>query len=103
MGEDPNMSIARLSSEWVERAVLIHVGQTGSEGSGTLKERIGRWSRFGRGKPVGHRGGSVRERVVCPSAGQQSVGVDSRECKNDLIDAFELEHGVWRPFANMRG
>ena len=96
-GKDPNVSIARLRSEWVERAVIVYVGQSGSKSKGTLKKRIGE---------VGHQGGRLiwqlrgADRLLL--CWKEVADHDPKEIETELIEAFKSEHGGRRPFANLR-
>ena len=104
--KDPNVPIARLRNEWVERAVIVYVGQSGSKSKGTLKKRIGELIRFGQGSRVGHRGG----RLIWQLRGADRLLVcwmevaddDPKEFETELIEAFKSEHDGRRPFANLR-
>ena len=54
--KDPNVPIARLRDEWVDGALVVYIGQSGSGNDGTLKKRIAQMLRFGQGAPVGYWG-----------------------------------------------
>ena len=105
--KDPNVPIARLTNEWVEQALIVYVGQSGSNSDGTLRKRIGQLIDFGQGKPVGHWGGRLMWQLqgadrllVC---WKEVVGADPEEPKKELIKAFKSGHSRRRPFANLRG
>lgn len=104
--KDPNVPVSKLKDEWVEGAVIVYVGQTGSRSKGTLKKRTGELIRFGQGSHVGHRGG----RLIWQLRGADRLLVcwkevaddDPREFEKELIAAFKSVHGDRRPFANLR-
>lgn len=104
--EDPNVPISRLKDEWVDGAVTVYIGQSGSKSKGTLKKRIGELIRFGQGSRVGHRGG----RLIWQLRGADRLLVcwkevaddDPKEFEKELIEAFKSAHGGRRPFANLR-
>lgn len=104
--KDPNVPVSRLKDEWVDGAVAIYIGQTGSRSKGTLKKRIGELIRFGQGSLVGHRGGrliwqlrAADRLLVC---WKEVVDDDPRKFEKELIEAFKSAHGGRRPFANLR-
>lgn len=105
-GKDPNVPISRLKDEWVEGAVTVYIGQSGSKSKGTLKRRIGELIRFGQGSGIGHRGG----RLIWQLRGSDGLLVcwkeiadsDPKEFEKELIEAFKSTNGGRRPFANLR-
>ena len=105
-GQDPNVPVSRLTEEWVGGALVLYVGQAGSNSNGTLRRRIGDLIKFGAGDPVGHRGGRLvwqlqgaEELLVC----WQTVQHDNpRNVERELIQAFKSFHKGRRPFANLR-
>lgn len=104
-GKNPNVEIARLKNEWVERALIVYVGQSGSKSKGTLKRRIGQLIRFGQGRRVAHHGGRLiwqlrgtDRLLVC---WKEMADDDPKEFKTDLIKEFKSKHGGQRPFANL--
>ena len=105
-GKDPNVTLARLQSEWVDGALIVYVGQTGSGSKGTLRRRIELMLRFGHGAPVGHWGGRLIWQLkdsdqlrVCWKPITQN---DPRKIESALIRSFKSMHGAKRPFANLR-
>ncbi len=105
-GKDPNVTLSRLGQEWVEGALVLYVGQAGSNSQGTLRRRIGDLIRFGSGAAVGHRGGRLvwqlrgsGDLVVCWQTVQHD---DPRSVESELIRAFKSFHDGRRPFANLR-
>lgn len=99
---DPNVSISKLRQEWVEGALVLYIGQTG-----TLNRRIGELIEFGEGKPIGHYGG----RLLWQLSDADSLKVCWRSLegsapdivKRELIKQFKTFHQGKRPFANLRG
>ena len=104
--KDPNVSLDRLRREWVEGALIVYVGQSGSRSKGTLARRVEQMIRFGQGARVAHWGGRLiwqlensDRLVVC----WKIIGErDPRDIKRALIKAFRTMHGGKRPFANLR-
>ena len=105
-GKDPNAPIPELKAKWVQGAVIVYVGQAGSNSKGTLRKRIGQLIRFGQGKPVGHRGG----RYIWQLRGAERLLVcwmnvadeDPRKVELELIEAFKSAYSGRLPFANLR-
>lgn len=100
-GKDPNVCLSRLEREWVEDALVLYVGQTG-----TLRERIRELIRFGEGNPVRHHGGRLIWQLddsdalmVCWKTVQNE---DPRNVKKELIQDFKKYHEGRRPFANLK-
>ncbi|MDD1772975.1 MAG: hypothetical protein LUQ09_08665 [Methanomassiliicoccales archaeon] len=97
---DPNVPIHALGSTWVDGAMVVYIGKTGS----SLKGRIRAYMRFGQGKRVSHWGGRYiwqmvgsRELLVCwrPIPGS----TDPRSVEASLLKEFEKQYGKL-PFAN---
>ena len=104
--KDPNVPLARLAHEWVEGALIVYIGQTGSGGNGTLKKRIADMIRFGQGARVGHWGGRL---VWQPRGANQLLACwkviredDPRNVEKELIATFKSIYGGRRPFANLQ-
>ena len=104
--KDPNVPISRLVSHWVEGALIVYIGQSGSGSKGTLKKRISDMIKFGQGGRVGHRGG----RFVWQIRGVEGLLFcwkeiwedDPRNVEKELIKTFKSIYGGRRPFANLR-
>ena len=104
--KDPNESLDRLQEEWVEGALIVYVGQSGSRSKGTLARRVEQMIRFGQGARVAHWGGRLiwqledSDRLVhC----WKIVGErDPRNVERALIKVFKTMHGGKRPYANLR-
>lgn len=107
---DPNVSIEKLKSNWVEDTIVIYIGkaggrnQKGIEGEATLRSRLKTLLCFGQGNDVRHYGGryiwqlkNSRDLVVCwkPTPGQEP-----REIETGLIKEFVNQQKQRRPFAN---
>ena len=102
---DPNVPVTKLAKEWVEGALIVYVGQSGSNSKRTLKKRIGELIQFGQGARVGHWGGrfiwqlaQADELLICWN---ETVDDDPKQFKKELIEAFKLTYGGRRPFANL--
>lgn len=104
--KDPNESLDRLQEEWVEGALIVYVGQSGSRSKGTLARRVEQMIRFGQGARVAHWGGRLiwqledsDRLVVCwKIIGERGP----RDVERALIKAFRNMHDSKRPFANLR-
>jgi hypothetical protein len=104
-GKNPNISLAQLTSNWVEETLVVYIGKAGGKGSNaTLKSRIKQFLGFGQGKNIGHWGG----RLIWQIAASQKLVVcwkpltneDPRQVEMELISAFVDQFGR-RPFANL--
>ena len=105
-GQDPNVPISRLTEEWVSGALVLYVGQTGSNSKGTLRTRIRELIRFGEGVPIGHKGGRLvwqlqeaEKLQICWRTLQHD---NPRGIEKELIRTFKTFHEGRRPFANLR-
>lgn len=105
--EDPNVTIERLTSKWIDDCHLLYIGQAGGKGSSnTLKKRIKQYMEFGKGKPVGHKGGrfiwqlSHHQKLLV--AWKVTAFVDPREEEAKLIREFHSYYDGKLPFANLR-
>ena len=106
-GNDPNVPVAKLREKWVNQAIIIYIGQSGSGSHGTLSKRIRLLLQFGQGKPVGHKGGRIMWQLndaeqlqVCWCA--MDAG-DPQALKDEWIEAFKVLYGGRLPFANLVG
>ena len=105
-GKDPTVPVATLKDRWVKNTVVLYVGKAGGQESrATLRSRIEQYVRFGRGQPVGHRGGRYiwqledsDELVLCWKPTPRS---EPRELEKRILKEFETEYGQL-PFANLR-
>ncbi len=104
--KDPNVSLDRLREEWVEGALIVYVGQSGSRSKGTLARRVDQMIRFGQAARVAHWGGRLiwqledsDRLVVCWQTIEKR---DPRDVERALIKSFQTMHGGNRPFANLR-
>lgn len=105
-GRNPNVSLDRLQSRWIDAAPVIYIGKAGGrESSSTLRSRLRQNFDFGTGRPVGHWGGRLIWQLT--SARQLSVAwlstkeVDPRSVERNLIEQFLNTYGAL-PFANLR-
>lgn len=103
--KDPTVTSECLDKNWVDRATILYVGQTGqTRGEDrTLHKRISELIQFGSGKPIGHRGGRLiwqldnhNELVIC-----WLVDRNPAEVKKEIISEFKFNHDSL-PFANLR-
>jgi len=89
-GKDPNVSLAELTSSWVNGTVVLYIGQTGN----SLRKRISRYLEFGQGKPVGHHGG----RYIWQLQEHEDLVFCWRPCHNESDDSREIEDDMLRQF-----
>ena len=98
--KNPTVDVSRLEAKWVTNTEVLYYGKAKN-----LQERIGALLRFGRGDPVGHRGGRFLWQAQDsadfligwkPTPGQEPFGV---EC--ELMEEFKGTFGSW-PFANIQ-
>ncbi len=101
---DPNTSRQKLESNWVDKNVVIYIGQAGGGKSNqTLRKRIRQYMKFGQGENVPHWGGryiwqieNYRDLLICWKTTDQ----DPRDIEKNLILGFQKIYGK-RPFANL--
>ena len=108
-GKNPNVSIAKLKSNWVDDAIVVYIGkggglnQKGKESKATLKSRLKTYFSFGKGNDVGHSGGryiwqlkNSKDLVVCwyPTPDKEPAEVET-----NFIIEFKINYSK-RPFAN---
>lgn len=100
--KDPNVSIAKLESNWVDDTITIYIGQT----EDSLKRRISRYMKFGQGYPVGHWGGryiwqihGYQDLILCWMAchGEENA----KQTESEMLREFRRSYGCL-PFANCR-
>jgi hypothetical protein len=104
-GKDPNVSLDKLRSNWVDNASILYIGETGSNNSiETLRTRIELFMKFGREEPVGHWGG----RYVWQQKNHADLMIywlatdcNPRQKKKALLAGFVTIHGKL-PFANLK-
>lgn len=111
-GTDPTVSIAALTNNWVDSAIVLYVGKaggtnrkTGKPINSTLRSRLLDYLAFGAGAPIGHWGGryiwqldGAEDLVVCWKATPDEEPVRVERC---LIDQALSLLGHY-PFANCR-
>jgi hypothetical protein len=103
--EDPNVTIERLTSKWIDGCHLLYIGQAGGNGSSsTLSKRIKLYMDFGKGKPVGHKGGrfiwQLSHYRTLMVAWKATASTDPREEEQKLLQEFFGYYGKL-PFANL--
>ena len=104
-GKNPNVSIAELKANWVEKTIVVYIGKAGKDGSAaTLHSRLKQYFGFGQGGNVGHWGGRLiwqlknyNDLVVCWKALPTE---DPRTFEATLIQQF-ISKFHNRPFANL--
>ncbi len=104
-GKNPNVSLAELKFNWVDKTFVVYIGKAGKEGgSATLHSRLKQYFGFGQGGNNGHYGGRLiwqlknsKDLVVCWKALQND---DPRTFEAKLIKEFFAEFSN-RPFANL--
>ena len=107
-GKNPNVSVDELQANWVNETCVVYIGKAGGRSSkATLRKRIGQYIRFGSGEPVGHWGGryiwqleDADTLLFCWRAVKESE--DAEELESELIADFKVQHGGFRPFANLK-
>ena len=105
-GKDPNISVEKLKSNWVDNSLVIYIGKAGSEtGRATLNSRLKQYLKFGQGKNVGHWGGrliwqlkSSSNLIVC---WKPLPNEDPRTIEKQFIQKFKSKFSNKRPFANL--
>lgn len=104
-GRNPNVTVQMLKNNWIEKTVVIYIGQAGGgTNSATLRSRIRQYLRFGMGNPVGHYGGRLIWQISDSQnllfCWKQIYIEDPREVEKELIREFVLKYGKM-PFANL--
>jgi len=103
---NPTVSIEELELNWVDKSIVVYIGQAGGGRSGaTLHYRIKQYIKFGMGKPVGHWGGryiwqmvNYRDLILC---WKQTHETNPKDIESDLLNNFVLKY-CKRPFANLQ-
>jgi hypothetical protein len=105
-GIDPNVPLSILAKSWVIGPQIVYIGKAaaGTSGKRGLRKRLTEYLDFGKGVPVGHRGGryiwqleASDQLIVCWKTVQTSPEVVERE----MLRSFVSEQGRL-PFANLR-
>ena len=107
-GRNPNVPAVELQANWVKDTCVVYIGKAGGGTSrATLRKRIGQYIRFGSGEPVGHWGGryiwqleDADNLLFCWRAAKEWE--DAEGLESDLIADFKVQHGGFRPFANLK-
>ncbi len=111
-GKNPNVAFKTLEASWVDKAIVIYIGQTGGLQGGrwsnqTLNERIKQLLRFGEGKNVSHYGGRYiwqienhKNHMVCWKV-LPCKDKDPKKIEINMIRSFVNVYGML-PFANLR-
>jgi hypothetical protein len=97
-GQDGTVDVPTLIDAWVPGPNCLYIGQTTTR----LRSRVDRLVAYGRGEPVGHRGGRYlwqlqqhRELLIA-----WRVDDDPIRAESELLDAFEARYGRLS-FANL--
>jgi hypothetical protein len=104
-GKEPNVDPALLRERWVPTSIVQYIGKAelGKTARRGLRKRLHEYVRFGRGEPVGHRGGRLIWQIA--QAHEFSVAwlqtvedPDGEETR--LLKQFRSDFGSL-PFANL--
>lgn len=99
--KNPNVPVAELKANWVPGTCVVYIGKATS-----LRQRLGQYLQFGRGKAVGHYGGRLIWQLS-DAAGllfcwrELSQKDDHDAVETSLIEDFKRQHMMRRPFANL--
>jgi hypothetical protein len=107
-GRNPNVSLEKLESNWVEDTLVVYIGKAGGmfkykESDATLKSRLKTYFSFGKGNKAAHSGGKYiwqiensNDLVVCwnPTPNKEPADIET-----NFIKEFTKQNGK-RPFAN---
>ena len=104
-GEDPTVEIQELNNRWVNDAYVLYIGKAGgNESKATLQSRLKQYIDFGKGKPVGHKGGRyIWQLQGCDElliAWKPEIESEPRDVEAKLIQEFKSIYGK-RPLANL--
>ena len=99
--KEPTVPIDQLAATWVAEVETLYIGS-----SVDLRRRLHEFAEFGRGKPIGHRGGRYLWQLVdhdrlliCWRAIENAE--DPVDVESDLLNELDDQHGSL-PFANLR-
>lgn len=100
---NPNVSIDRLTNEFVSNSLVIYIGKANN-----LKSRLNQYLRFGKGLNSPHWGGRFiwqiqqhKELIICWKT--LSDDENPREIEKQLILEYKKQFNNKRPFANLQG
>jgi hypothetical protein len=97
-GKDPTVPLESLRSNWVSQAEVVYIGKAGN-----LRRRLGEFTRFGAGSPVGHWGGRLIWQLADAAdllvAWKETPGALPEAIESQLIAEFRATTGK-PPFAN---
>jgi hypothetical protein len=111
-GEDPNVPIRELESNWVVNTIVVNIAQAGGIRAGKwsnqkLNDRIKTYMKFGQGQNIGHKGGryiwqirNYKDLVLCWHPLPNKMA-DPKKIEGELIQDFKRVFGK-RPFANLQ-
>lgn len=99
-GENPNVPLAELQSNWVEDSSILYIGKASN-----LRNRLSQYFRFGQGKNIGHKGGRYIWQLSCANDfivyWKPTPNTDPDAVETELIQFFKQSHNGMRPFANL--
>lgn len=104
-GVDPNVCISELERKWVKDTIIVYIGKAGGNGvAATLQSRLKQYLDFGKGKPVGHRGGryiwQLKDNSQLVIAWKTLTNEEPVIIERQLLNMFTDYHGCL-PFANL--
>ncbi len=104
-GTDPNVDLNVLENKWVDNAIVVYIGKAGgSEVTATLQSRLKQYLNFGKGKPVGHKGGryiwQIKNHPQLIVAWKPLTNEEPVQFERSLINTF-IDHYGKLPFANL--
>ncbi len=106
-GKDPNLPIAELQNNWVEKCRTIYIGKAGGmNGNATLRSRLIQYLKFGQGRNIGHYGGrliwQLKHHLDLIFCWLPMTDEEPRKLEKKLISDFIHQYGR-RPYANLTG
>jgi hypothetical protein len=105
-GRDSNVSVDILRRKWVDGAIVLNIGKAGgTKIATTLKGRLNKYMRFGRGSNSGHSGGryiwQLRDSGDLLVFWKPSPDCLPRTVEGELLREFERQYHRL-PFANLK-
>lgn len=106
-GKDPNVSIEKLRTKWVEDTCVLYIGKAGDEGcDATLRSRLRQYLKFGHGEAVGHSGGryiwQIEDADNLLFCWKPLPSGNPSETETSLIEEFKHRYDGRFPFANLK-
>lgn len=101
-GQDPTVDVPVLKTKWVVGSRVIYIGK-----GDDLRRRLREFTKFGAGRPIGHRGGRYLWQLKGPEgfvvAWRETGDLSPRQSEAELLRAFRQTYGGRLPFANLVG